>query len=31
MFDLTNIIINGEEFRDHLIQFRDDIKEKSLS
>ena len=31
MFDLTNIIINGEEFRDYLIQFRFDILDKSLS
>ena len=31
MFNLTNIIINGEEFRDYLIQFRSDILDKSLS
>lgn len=31
MFDLTNIMINGEEFRDYLIKFRENISERSLS
>ena len=31
MFDLTNIMTNGEEFRDRLIEFRTDIQNRSLS